>query len=212
MTSVVVFDFDGTIADTLDAVVHIANHLADEFGYQPVGAEEVKRLRHMSSREVIQQSKIPFIKIPFLVRKVRTELKAQIPTLKPVSGMPETLKQLKQQGNRMGIITSNSEENVIAFLKSNEMKDAIDFVYSGVSLFGKGRLIRRFLKESNLPAESVLYVGDETRDIEAAKRAGTRAVAVTWGFNSREVLTSHRPDFLVDRPEELIAIAAGKAL
>lgn len=212
MKPVVVFDFDGTIADTLDAVVQIANHLAEEFGYHPVDADEIKLLRNMSSRQVIQYAKIPLIKIPFLVRKVRTGLKSQIQDLKPVAGIPETLAQLQKQGCQLGIITSNSEENVLEFLNNHGIREVIHFIYSGVSLFGKGALMRRLLKDACMSPNQVVYVGDETRDIEAARRADIRAIAVAWGFNGREALASHHPDFLIDRPEELLSVIANLSL
>ena len=57
-----------------------------------------------------------------------------------------------------------------------------------------------------LKNKEIVYVADETRDIEAAKKAKVRIISVTWGFNSREILKKQNPDFLVDRPEEILRI------
>jgi phosphoglycolate phosphatase-like HAD superfamily hydrolase len=62
------------------------------------------------------------------------------------------------------------------------------------------------LRKESLNPEEVVYVGDETRDIEAAKKSQIKVIAVTWGFNSKQVLAAQNPDFLIDRPEELIKV------
>jgi phosphoglycolate phosphatase-like HAD superfamily hydrolase len=67
-------------------------------------------------------------------------------------------------------------------------------------------VINRFLKQANLTPEEVIYVGDETRDIEAAKRSQIKMIAVSWGFNSKTVLAEHNPDFLIHHPNELIQV------
>jgi len=62
------------------------------------------------------------------------------------------------------------------------------------------------LKERNFDPQSVFYVGDETRDVEAARKAGVKTIAVTWGFNGEDILKKQKPDYLARRPEELIAL------
>ncbi|OLP15837.1 carotenoid oxygenase [Leptolyngbya sp. 'hensonii'] len=204
----VIFDFDGTIADTLDVVVRIANHLAGEFGYEPVTNEQVKAFKHLSSRQIIQSSGVPLMRVPFLLRRVRTELKTEISTAIPIPGIPEVLAQLQIQGYHLGIATSNSRDNVLAFLAANQLTPAFDFIYSGLTLLGKGRLLKRILAKERLHPTSVVYVGDETRDIEAAKQVGVWTIAVAWGFNSREILTKHQPDYLIHHPQQLLEVLA----
>lgn len=202
----VVFDFDGTVADTLDAVVNIVNRLSGEFGYKKASQKDIKKLRNLSSRQIIQYSGVPIIKLPFIVRRVKTELSNQITEINPVPGVREALIELKNQKNTLGIITSNSRKNVLAFLERNDLQELFDFSYSGTTLFGKDKVIRRFLKQENLDPREIVYVGDETRDIEAAKRTGIRVIAVSWGFNLRQVLAEHEPDFLIQHPSELITV------
>lgn len=205
---VIIFDFDGTIADSRMALVDIANRLAPEFGYSPVNEQDIVRLSNMSSREVLQESLIPTYKIPFLLRKVKKELNKQIATLKPFLGIKEALTDLKNHNYILGIITSNIQENVINFLKNNDLDDYFDFIHSGTSLFGKNKIINKVIKEKQLNPEKIVYVGDETRDIEAAKKSLIKIIAVTWGFNSSHVLAEYQPDFLINTPQELTAIFA----
>lgn len=203
---VIIFDFDGTIADTVDALVGIANRLAVEFGYIQITQEELAILRNFTSREIIKYSGISLLKIPFLLKKVKSELKNKIHEFKPIPGIREALIELQNQGYRLGIITSNSQDNVTAFLKMNELDNLFDFIYSGVTIFGKTTIINNALKQKQLKPQSVIYVGDETRDIEASKKANIKVIAVTWGFNSPEVLAKQNPDFLIDQPSELLEV------
>jgi phosphoglycolate phosphatase len=206
---VIIFDFDGTIADTVDALVSIANGLAQKFGYIPITQEELALLRNLNSREIIKYSGISILKIPFLVKKVKSELKSKIKELKPISGIKETLVVLKNNGYRLGIITSNSQENVTDFLRVNDLDNLFDFVYSGVTIFGKTTIINNVLKQKQIKPQEVIYVGDETRDIEASKKANIKVIAVTWGFNSQEVLAKQNPDFLIQEPYELLEVIKG---
>ncbi|MBW4597441.1 MAG: HAD-IA family hydrolase [Brasilonema angustatum HA4187-MV1] len=203
---VIIFDFDGTIADTVDALVSIANRLAGEFGYIPITQEELGLLRNLSSREIIKYSGISILKIPFLVKKVKTELKNKIKELKPISGIKEALVALNNEGYRLGIITSNSLENVTDFIKVNDLDKLFEFISSGVTIFGKTTIINNVLKQKQIKPQEVIYVGDETRDIEASKKANIKVIAVTWGFNSQEVLAKQHPDFLIHHPSQLLEV------
>ncbi|KYC42952.1 carotenoid oxygenase [Scytonema hofmannii PCC 7110] len=203
---VIIFDFDGTVADTLDALVVIANRLAEEFGYIPIAPEELALLRNLSSREVINYSGISVFRIPFLVKRVKAALKNKIKELKPILGIKEALIKLKSEGHRLGIITSNSQENVRDFLNANELDNLFEFIYSGVTIFGKTTIINNVLRQKQIKLQEAIYVGDETRDIEASKKANIKVVAVTWGFNSQEVLAQQNPDFLINHPSELLEV------
>ncbi len=88
---VIIFDFDGTIADTLDAVVSITNRLAGEFGYKQTSLEELAILRNLNSRQIIKQSGVSIFKIPFLIRKVLSELNTEIQVLSAFPGIKEAL-------------------------------------------------------------------------------------------------------------------------
>lgn len=203
---VIIFDFDGTIADTVEALVVIANRLAIEFDYPQITPEELGLLRNLTSREIIKYSGISVFKIPFLVKKVKGELKKKISELKPISGIKESLFVLKEKDYRLGIITSNSEENVREFLKINNLDDVFEFIYSGVTIFGKTTIINNVLRQKQIKPSEAIYVGDETRDIEASQKANIKVIAVTWGFNNEEVLSKQNPDFVIRNPRELVDV------
>ncbi|BFM39183.1 HAD-IA family hydrolase [Synechocystis sp. LKSZ1] len=202
----VLFDFDGTIADTHDALLEIVNDLADEFGYSPIDAVQLEFLKNLGSMEVVKYSQISPFKIPFILKRLKKELAKKIARLKPYQNIDAVLHQLKQQGYLVGIVTSNLKENVLTFLRKNDLEKTFDIIHSGTTIFGKNKMINRVLREHHLKAEEVIYVGDETRDIIAANKSHILMISVAWGFNSPSVLAKYHPDFLVHCPQELLEV------
>ncbi len=206
---VIIFDFDGTIADSFETFLQITNRLSREFGYKPASPEEIQRLQNLNSREILRQSQIPLYKLPFIIRRLKQEMSRSIGMLSPIPGIPETLMVLKSQGYVLGIVTSNTQSNVAEFLDNHNLLELFDFLHSSVTLFGKGRIIERIIRQQGFDPNAVIYVGDETRDIEAARNIHIKVIAVAWGFNSAQALSGEQPDRLVREPQELIgAIAA----
>ena len=162
---VIIFDFDGTIADTLDALVGIANHLAGDFGYAPITTTELAYLRNLSSRQIIKYSGIPLFKIPFLLKKVKSELKGNIKELQPIEGIQQSLIALKEDKYGLGIITSNSTDNVETFLQNNNLENLFDFIYTGATIFGKTTTINKALKQNNLGVTLLVRRGVELRQV-----------------------------------------------
>ena len=202
-----IFDFDGTIADTLDAGVTILNKLAVEFGFRPLHPKDLERVRDMRTRQLMKFLGIPARKMSRIARRGSEELYACIHSIQPLPGMPEALRELQTLGFALGIITSNTEVNVQIFLRSHGL-DLFDFVRCSSKLLGKARMIRSVIRRQHVRAADILFVGDETRDIEAAKKAGIRIAAVTWGYNSRRSLEAMKPDFVFESPKELVALLA----
>lgn len=210
--NVILFDFDGTIADSLATGIQIINQLADEFGYRQLDLQEIKRLKDLSSREIIKQSEVSILKLPFLVRRFVTEMNREMQSLQMVPGVKDALLTLSDRGDRLGIVSTNSRENVKTFLKAHALDSLFEFIVCSTKPFGKSRLIQRIIRQNNLDSRSVFYVGDETRDIEAARKGNVSAIAVSWGFNSRQALAKHAPDFLVENPHELVKVISKSSL
>ncbi len=205
MLKVIIFDFDGTLADTIDVLLSITNRLSAEFGFKSATKEELAQLSNLTSWQILRYSGISIFKLPQLIRKLKAELRNEIPNIQFFAGIKEVLLELKSQGFILGIITSNSRENVLVSMKNNGLEGIFDFIDSATP-FGKHKVIYRWLRQEKLSPEQVVYVGDEVRDIEAAKRTGIKVIAVTWGFNSQSALAAHYPDFLIECPQQLIEI------
>jgi phosphoglycolate phosphatase-like HAD superfamily hydrolase len=69
-------------------------------------------------------------------------------------------------------------------------------------------MLEKAIKKYQLSKFETLYIGDEVRDIKAAKDAGIKVASVTWGYNFENVLTDNNPDYIVPRPEDLLKIVS----
>lgn len=205
MTKTVIFDFDGTLADTFAVLIEITNELAPEFGYQPVDEEQIARLQGLSSREIVKMAGICRWQIPFLLVRFKKDFRHKTNRVKLFSQITPMLLTLKYAGYKIGIISSNSVENIETILDRYQIKNLFSFVYS-CSIFGKSRAINSALLANYINTAEAIYVGDEIRDIDAARRSKIPVIAVTWGFNSIETLTKRQPDYLVNQPEEIIKL------
>ncbi len=201
---VAVFDFDGTLADTRDTVGQIINEIAEEYGYEKLDPDLILEYTSKRALDFIREDlKLPWLKIPTFANRLRAELNKRITDLKPISGMVEVAKELKQRNYKLGIVSSNSEDNIRQFLINNNI-DFFDFISSGSSLLGKARNIKKALKQAELETSSAVYIGDEIRDVEAAAKAGVDVVVVSWGYNSKNSLEKSSSDIIIDSPSELL--------
>jgi len=199
-----IFDFDGTIADTLDLLVDIYNKIHHHYRCLPVDIRDKEDLKKLKAQKILKKYKISFLKIPFLLIRIRRELKKRISEVKIFEDIELVLKELKNKGFDLYILTSNSKENVEIFLRDNYLLDIFKFVYSSSNIFGKDKSIKKIFKNYNINKEDCVYIGDETRDIEAMKKIDLPIIAVSWGFNSKCALKRLSPDKIIESPKELL--------
>jgi phosphoglycolate phosphatase len=201
-----VFDFDGTIADTLGETRRILNQIGPDYGIRHIEEHELIQLRHMSLKQLIDHLKIPKRKLPALLSRGTGLMRGNITRLKLIDGMPEVLMELRKHVQSFGVLTSNATANVDLFLRTHGLRDQFDFISSTSKLTGKSKHLKAILKTFSLRAEELLYIGDELRDVKASQKAGIPIAAVTWGFNSRESLAAEAPDYLIDRPDDFLRL------
>jgi phosphoglycolate phosphatase len=201
-----VFDFDGTIADTLGETRLIFNRLAPDYGIRQVAEHELEQLRHLSLKALLDHLGIPKRRVPALISRGTLMMRGNITQLRLIDGMPEVLVELRRHVSRFGILTSNASENVDLFLRNHGLREQFDFISSTSKLTGKAKHLRAIRKTFSLEPEELLYIGDELRDVKASQKAGIPIAAVTWGFNSRQSLAASKPNHLFDRPEEFLSL------
>jgi phosphoglycolate phosphatase len=202
---IAIFDFDGTIADSLELVITEYNRLAPRFRVRPLDTQALPRLRAMKPQAAMKEYGISFWKLPWLVRSMRNAMHAHAEALQPFPDIIPTLRALAQLGCRCSILSTNSNENIGRFLARNELS-LFEHVAGGSSMFGKPRALKRLIERARLDAARVYYIGDEVRDVSAASAAGVRSIAVSWGYAAREALVAQRPDHVVDRPDQLVPL------
>ncbi|HHX58746.1 MAG TPA: HAD-IA family hydrolase [Candidatus Moranbacteria bacterium] len=199
----VIFDFDGTLADTLENGIKIYNQLAKKKNLPLFTKKEKDLLRTQTIPQLAKTFQIPLYKVPLIVKQLRSLMLKNKIIAKPFIGIKPTLWQLKKSGFKLGIISSNTEENIDFFLEQQDLKNLFSFVSSEKNIFGKDKKIKKVIKKEKLAKKKVVYIGDEVRDIEAAHKAGISVIAVTWGFNSEKILQKYQPTKIVRDPKEI---------
>ncbi|MCB1088152.1 MAG: HAD-IA family hydrolase [Verrucomicrobiae bacterium] len=202
-----IFDFDGTLAQTLEAGVAIFNEIAPSYGLKAVTKEEVQELRKLNTRALLDHVGVSRIMAVKLGAHIRRLLHERIERVSLIPGIGDAIRELWKDGFRLGVLSSNSADNVRAFLQHHHLLDCFGFIEAGVSLFGKQQRIKNVLKKVKTPAKEAIYVGDETRDMEAARQAGVCCLAVCWGVNGREAMLTEGPEYCVDTPPEMVHAA-----
>ncbi len=197
-----IFDFDGTLADSVPAALSIIDHLREEYTLPELSPSLAAELKHKSIRELLHLSGLNWLQLPGFLKKARIAFRHLIDEVQPIEGILPLVQAMKDRNLRLGILTSNHETNVRHFLDKHQM-DGFEFVESSTSLFGKAKKLRKILKHTRLSPEALVMIGDEVRDMTAARKAGVSSVAVTWGFNSEQLLLSSQPDHLVHNVAEL---------
>jgi phosphoglycolate phosphatase len=197
----VIFDFDGTIADSLKVLVEVAHDITGKI--QLVDADELQRLRAMRLKDVAEELQIPKWRWPFLVIQGRRKMANRMKEVQPFPGIADVLSTLQATKYEIFMVTSNSQRNVDRFLATTGMGAYFAQVYGNVGIFGKARVLKKVLRQHNLQPRDAMYVGDEPRDVEAAKKAGIPCVAVTWGYSSGNILNEHTPMVVVHDIKQL---------
>lgn len=202
----ILFDFDGTLAETMTLILTVFNRLSPLYGYRKLPEEELEAHRHMTVQEFIREFKIPFWKVPLIALHARHLMHKSMHEIQPPNGLVDVLSRIHESGRyQMEILTSNHRENVLRFLTEHSM-GWFDDVLATRSILCKKKRVMKYIRSRKINPQNLYYVGDTTIDVNSARLAGARTVAVTWGLNSSELLSSFSPDFLIDDPRQLLEI------
>jgi len=203
MITHIAFDFDGTIVDSRAAALHAFNTLAEEQGFAKLTTENIPQLRKVSIMERARILGISPLKLPFLITEALGRYRAAIGTVEFNPGIPELLQALAEQKLHVSIGSTNDSANIRSFLERMKASHLVSEIRTSPRIFGKARLLRRLMKEHGIAPASLVYVGDEHRDVVAAHEAGVRMIGVTWGFDDPELIAAAKPEALVTEPKQI---------
>jgi phosphoglycolate phosphatase len=201
-----IFDFDGTIADSFSVLIEVFGQLVKKA--DKIGVNEIEELRGMSASQIVKRLKIKRWQIPRLVIRGRRALGLQIDTIQLIKDLGPVIRSLHRQGYRMLILSTNSPLNIQRFLKNNDLDDCFANIYGNAGVLNKTSALKKLMAKERLAAGDCLYIGDEIRDITAASKAGLDYISVSWGYNNKQSLEAQNPMKLVDTPKQLAEAVA----
>jgi phosphoglycolate phosphatase len=197
-----IFDLDGTLADSFPWFLRVINDVADRFKFRRVADEDIEALRHASSREILARLEVPLWKLPAIARHAR-RLKAEAAAeIFLFAGVEAMLRTLAENGVQLALVTSDSETN--AREKLGDSAALFAHFDCAASLFGKAAKFRRVIRRAGVEPDKVISIGDEVRDIEAARAVGIACGAVCWGYAAPAALRALAPDHVFERMDEVV--------
>lgn len=202
MPSLIILDFDGTLADSFPWLSDVINDVAKTYDFRQLTNSDKEQLRGMEFEEILTFLSVPKWKVPAIVTHVRLLMSAHLNEVPLFPGAFEALLALYESGCTLAIVSSNSENNVRTVL-GHDLCRCITSFDCGISLFGKAKKIKKVVKSLAKEEQTVVYVGDEIRDIIAAKQAGVLSAAVTWGYTNPSRLAEKNPDILLNTIVEM---------
>lgn len=200
--SLLIFDIDGTLADSFPWFLRHVNGVADKYRFRRIAADDVEALRRTGPREILKRLDVPLWKLPLIARHMRRLKAAHLDDIPLFPGVDRLLQALAAQGIVVAIVSSDSEANARRALGPGNAKLVAHYA-CGASLFGKAALFKRVLKMAGVPVERALCIGDEIRDLQAARQAGIAFGAVTWGYADADALRAHTPEVVFSSFEEI---------
>ena len=202
MKKAVIFDFDGTIADSMAVVQQIFYDLTKHPTIDD--PKKIEAFRQMPARTVASKLGVSPWQLPRLIIKGRRVMSQRMDQVPPFKGIEAVIEVLAAQDVELFVLSSNSTQNVQHFLNHHQLRQYFKGVYGSVGLLGKAAAIRKTLRQNNLVAADCVYVGDEVRDVDGAKKASVPVIAVGWGYNTVLALEARRPDGVAHSPQELL--------
>ena len=190
-----IFDFDGTLADTFSWFVRVGNDAADKFGFKRTSPGETEMLRDKSASEVAAYLGVPAWKMPLIANYMRKRKAQDLASVALFDGAGAMLHDVRAAGLALAVVSSNAEANVRGVLGA-EPAAQVSHYECGVSIFGKAARFRRVLRKSGCAPAEAIAIGDEIRDIDAARAAGIACGAVSWGYTLPDALERQRPDVM----------------
>ncbi|HWL22498.1 MAG TPA: HAD hydrolase-like protein [Ureibacillus sp.] len=201
----IIFDFDGTLADSRDVFIKAWNFFAPKYKYHPIDIDGVNATKHMSIIERARVYNFPMHKLPIIMPKVFGYFKANIKDVKLFEGIKDTLNGLAKEGYEIVVLSSNDKENIKLLLKQEGVQ-SVSAVLTSSRIFGKDAVLKNFMKQKRANPDQLLYVGDELRDIVACNRVKVPFMWVSWGIDGYDLIEKENPKYVVHRPGEIIQI------
>ncbi len=206
-----IFDLDGTVADTIHAIREALNLMLDEMNCPNISHEELLVFFNNSAREYAKKC------LPESMRSEENIARADklfdekyaltyTHTDKCFDGIPEALEELKKYF-RLGML-SNKQDDFVEVMVKNLFREGLFDTAHGVRPIypAKPEPDAAIAMARELGAEpyECIFVGDSDVDVKTAKNAGMISLDVTWGYRDEETLRALGADYIVHTPEEMV--------
>ena len=202
-----IFDFDGTLANSFPFMLTQINDLADEFKVKRIDPDQLDVLRRMEPLELMKMHDVPLWKVPMMAIAMQRRMANVIRDIPLFDGIAEAVAALDQAGVILGLVSSNAEDNIRCVL-GEETARLFRYYECHVTMFGKSKRLRNIVRASGIKPKEAIAIGDEVRDLDAARKIGMHFGAVSWGYTHPEALLARSPEYIFDTVPQMVEIIA----
>ncbi|HIG97429.1 MAG TPA: HAD hydrolase-like protein [Candidatus Aenigmarchaeota archaeon] len=199
----IIFDWNGVIGDSLalDHFIFLQECKRD-------GVKAPKSLafyRNLFNENIfVSMKKLGFV-FDDMDEKYKQLYQKHISMSKIFPGMKSVLRCLKKKYSLV-LITSNYQCNVDSFIKKYKLEGVFDSILTADTSHSKEANIKNFLIKLSLKKKEVITVGDTVMDIKSARKNGLKIISTVWGYQSKRTLVANNPDYVANKPEDIIKI------
>lgn len=199
----IIFDLDGTLADSKNLLIDVALSIVKKHLPANFNKNDLDKYRDKTPRQIIDLLKINKLQLIYYVIKGRKIIKQRRRELKPVPEIEQILKNLVKAGYQLKVASSNSKFVVDEFLKNNNLEHYFSGTWGRLGFFSKASGLNKILNKLNIKKKDAIYIGDELKDINSCKEINIKCISVIWGLNSSTSLNLNNPGMVVNSVEEL---------
>ena len=214
MKKAVIFDLDGTLADTIASITYCGNLALSRFGLPSFGEEDYKHFVGDGAAMLIRRALLAAgdERLEHFDEVYETYLeifaKDCMYQVKPYEGICALLEELKRLSVRIAVLSNKPDADSIRVVEALFGKGYFDFVQgqrADIPRKPDPAGVYRIMEAFVLPAGDFLYVGDSGVDMKTGRAAGIFTVGVLWGFRDREELVENGADAVISKPLELLS-------
>jgi len=198
------FDFDGVLVDSLDVYEKTVTDCLIKIN-QPLtrGREEFLELFEGNFYESLVQKGVDLE--AFMKASIDILARVKIKDIKPIEDAVAVVEKLHKK-HCLIVISSNETASIREALELFKYDGYFREILGSDFMLSKKDKILYAIKKHQLPPDEIYYIGDTTGDIKEGKQAGVKTVGVTWGWHGKEKMASAKPDYLFEKPVELLQL------
>ncbi len=205
----VIFDWDGTLMDSIGKIVNCMQAMAKEIAVTVPSEQDVRDIIGLSMERALQ-TLFPDHSQDYyqdMIQRYRAQYLEFNATASPLfHGSEELLVELKQQGYQLAIATGKARAGLNRILTETQLGHHFSASRCADETKSKPEpnMIHEILDELNVPAERAVMIGDSLHDLNMANNAGVHGIGVSYGAHSALKLKQANPVHIVDSPLELL--------
>ena len=215
MYKLFMFDFDGTVANSLETITYYVNMTLKQYNLKPFNQNKIRYFvgngasllveRLLKARDCYTEE----LHKEFLAKYLKNYNSDPMYLTEPYEGILETLAQLKLKGIKLALLSNKPDSSVqpaTAQLFGKKLFDVAMGQKDGLPIKPDATLGKSILEKLGIAPDECVYIGDTDVDMQTGKNLGAFTVGVTWGFRDIKELKDNGANKIINEPFDLLEL------